>query len=388
MTQIPLFEADETEEEAKVDKALTAPIVVEKSDTVFGSDDWRYFYISEPKSRFEALRYILLPRLFTLVNHAIALIRGIYAVDALADSAVAFSPQPRKRREKEVDFFYELCSAGLGSRRTQNKWIAVERKNGDPVQILPYRFEFILDADGLGIQLSNYWVKGMSMSSYRMAFDFLLANESRIHHLLHFAEAKPNFDWRDSGGPLVDSRVLFERLIKRGRPHYDLISVHRIGYPIGVDKAWQAIITFMALFPIYWAYLEIAMGREPSFCMLYDRLQQWATQKLHGPTWRSACSSDELGDGNPVDQEIAQALQSMAHERVLVVPNVRWQVFQRDGFKCRSCGRSADDGAVLQIDHIEPKSWGGPDVFANYQTLCRECNLGKSNRSNESFLDN
>ncbi len=60
---------------------------------------------------------------------------------------------------------------------------------------------------------------------------------------------------------------------------------------------------------------------------------------------------------------------------------MRYKVLKRDRFMCRSCGSSpADDKRVkLEIDHIIPWSKGGETVISNLQTLCRKCNLGKSN---------
>ena len=60
---------------------------------------------------------------------------------------------------------------------------------------------------------------------------------------------------------------------------------------------------------------------------------------------------------------------------------IRWQVFERDNFKCVACGASQKDGAILHVDHIIPRSKGGTDTMENYQTLCQKCNIGKSNKS-------
>lgn len=60
---------------------------------------------------------------------------------------------------------------------------------------------------------------------------------------------------------------------------------------------------------------------------------------------------------------------------------LRFLVMQRDNFKCCMCGRSPANtpNLVLHVDHIKPWSKGGETVFENLQTLCSDCNLGKSN---------
>jgi len=62
--------------------------------------------------------------------------------------------------------------------------------------------------------------------------------------------------------------------------------------------------------------------------------------------------------------------------------SVRLEVLSRDKFRCVFCGKSpaTDIGTKLHIDHIEPFSKGGKSTLENLQTLCEECNLGKSDR--------
>jgi len=59
----------------------------------------------------------------------------------------------------------------------------------------------------------------------------------------------------------------------------------------------------------------------------------------------------------------------------------RFRVMKRDNFSCRACGASPafSPGIALHIDHIIPWSRGGDTVDENLQTLCEQCNLGKSN---------
>ena len=59
---------------------------------------------------------------------------------------------------------------------------------------------------------------------------------------------------------------------------------------------------------------------------------------------------------------------------------LRFRVMLRDNFRCRSCGRSPAThvGVVLHVDHVEPWAKNGPTTYENLQTLCSDCNLGKS----------
>ena len=56
---------------------------------------------------------------------------------------------------------------------------------------------------------------------------------------------------------------------------------------------------------------------------------------------------------------------------------LRYQVLQRDKFHCVLCGRSAVDGTILVIDHINPVVKGGNNAIDNLRTVCRACNHGK-----------
>jgi hypothetical protein len=59
---------------------------------------------------------------------------------------------------------------------------------------------------------------------------------------------------------------------------------------------------------------------------------------------------------------------------------LRFLAFQRDGFRCRACGRSPanEPGTKLHVDHIVPWASGGETTLDNLQCLCERCNGGKS----------
>lgn len=66
-------------------------------------------------------------------------------------------------------------------------------------------------------------------------------------------------------------------------------------------------------------------------------------------------------------------------QRSKINDSIRFEVFRRDGYRCKICGMSpeADPEVTLHVDHIIPVSLGGISEIENLQTLCSSCNMGK-----------
>jgi 5-methylcytosine-specific restriction endonuclease McrA len=59
----------------------------------------------------------------------------------------------------------------------------------------------------------------------------------------------------------------------------------------------------------------------------------------------------------------------------------RFEIFERDKFKCCYCGRTPyEDNIKLVIEHIYPRFKGGSNNLYNVITSCHECNLEKYGR--------
>lgn len=63
--------------------------------------------------------------------------------------------------------------------------------------------------------------------------------------------------------------------------------------------------------------------------------------------------------------------------RVSISKRVRFEVFKRDDFTCRYCGRHPPD-VLLEVDHIIPVAEGGTNDEENLATACFDCNRGKA----------
>jgi 5-methylcytosine-specific restriction endonuclease McrA len=53
----------------------------------------------------------------------------------------------------------------------------------------------------------------------------------------------------------------------------------------------------------------------------------------------------------------------------------RRAVFARDGHRCQYCGAAAEN-----LDHVVPRSKGGPHTWENVVAACRPCNTRKEDR--------
>lgn len=95
---------------------------------------------------------------------------------------------------------------------------------------------------------------------------------------------------------------------------------------------------------------------------------------------------DELIENHPNDSlsETNEPIKTHLHKTSRTISwRLRFLVMRRDDFKCCIDGKSpaTHPGTILQVDHIHPWSKGGETVMENLQTLCEQCNIGKSNLS-------
>ncbi len=59
---------------------------------------------------------------------------------------------------------------------------------------------------------------------------------------------------------------------------------------------------------------------------------------------------------------------------------LRFEIFARDGFKCRYCGRESSE-VQLVLDHVTPVCQGGETTPENLITSCFDCNAGKAGKT-------
>jgi len=60
-------------------------------------------------------------------------------------------------------------------------------------------------------------------------------------------------------------------------------------------------------------------------------------------------------------------------------------VLKRDKYRCRYCN-CALSKFYATLDHVIPRSKGGPDLFTNLAACCPDCNYAKDDKSAVQFL--
>ena len=81
----------------------------------------------------------------------------------------------------------------------------------------------------------------------------------------------------------------------------------------------------------------------------------------------------------------AKAKQALASSKSAVFfesvawKELRYKALLKHGRKCACCGATPETGAIMQVDHIKPRSRYPRLALSidNLQVLCKDCNQGK-----------
>tara|TARA_R100000081_G_C4738059_1_gene127278 strand:- start:217 stop:729 length:513 start_codon:yes stop_codon:yes gene_type:complete len=74
-------------------------------------------------------------------------------------------------------------------------------------------------------------------------------------------------------------------------------------------------------------------------------------------------------------------LKSYVRKHEFVLSCTRRNVYSRDNYTCQYCSYVANSKFELTLDHVVPKSRGGPKTWDNIVTSCHKCNTKKAART-------
>ncbi len=146
--------------------------------------------------------------------------------------------------------------------------------------------------------------------------------------------------------------------------------LHR--HTLVLNRNWQAINVISVARSLSMVFSESARVVHPV-----------SYQLLNWEDW----SHLQPGDDEPCVRAATQrfcvpeviALNQYDRVPVAAVTFSRRNIFKRDRFSCQYCGRQPIAGE-LTIDHVVPRSQGGPSTWENCVLACVNCNHVKGNR--------
>lgn len=352
-------------------------------ELIFDESDRNLFQVDDVQLRADAIKYSILPRMHQLINYIISLINKVYDLNPLEDSHISAYPNFRtSRRKNALSHLYENAFVSLHGKVTKNKWLELKRKDGGTVQFMPIRFAISIDENGGSIYLENWRMK-LSKKSYAKFYEFNIEYENMLHRLCHDSHLRPFVACGRDCKPFSTYREHYEFMIENSIYDIPYFVSYVFPFPLtfgghiySLDKL---IDSYLQFFPVYDSYLQICMGKPVRFEKLIDKLNEWEYDNLSFEESELSKNSIPVKNAALPKEEAAKIMEAAA-ERIRVMPAIRWQVFQRDNWKCVACGKSAANDVILHVDHIIPRSKGGQDEMDNYQTLCSVCNIGKSNK--------
>lgn len=142
----------------------------------------------------------------------------------------------------------------------------------------------------------------------------------------------------------------------------------------------------------------VGLGRQPKYVEMKFPLSKYTstTYEKYFGRWNSALekfidyinSDDETIEEQQTDkndQPEDLKIKRIHKTKREISDRMRFRILMRDGFTCKSCGRSPvkELDVELHIDHILPWSKGGETIPENLETKCKQCNLGKGNAFNK-----
>jgi len=337
------------------------------NEVIFEDRDTEIFNIPDTKTRLSTLQNYFFPRLETLLRYTLDVVALVYDVNPYERMTFSHSPSHRDKAKENKD--YGFVHIGVVAKRGK-KPLKIIKRNGQPFFLHTTYLTFKVFPSGTIHAELMPFRQGVD-DAYVARISQLVAKYSEVLmpllsavHTSH-TTYNPEFEVLPLHQAIVPEEV--------GSDAIRLISP-KYYFPVSPGRGLsELIIAFILLYALAELFICIGEGREPQ---LENRLEQFKEFYLAFKNTENDIETEESEEEDFDSSEMPE-LDSDSFVRA----GKWWTVLARDKWKCLSCGRSArEDGVLLEVDHIIPRSKGGSDDMSNLQTLCKKCNIGKSNR--------
>jgi len=337
------------------------------NEVIFEERDTQIFNIPDTKTRLSTLQNYFFPRLETLLRYTLDVVALVYDVNPYERMTFAYSPSHRDKAKENKD--YGFVHIGIIAKRG-DKPLKILKRNGQPFFLHPTYLTFKVFPSGTIYAELMPFRQGVD-DAYVARISQLVAKYSDVLmpllsavHISH-TTYNPEFEVLPLHKAIVPEEITAYGIRLISPTYY---------FPVSLGRGlYELIIAFILLYALAESFICIGEGREPQ---LENRLEQFKEFYVDLKNAENDIETEESEEEDFDSSEIPE-LDSYSFVRA----GKWWGVLARDKWKCLSCGRSSkEDGVLLEVDHIIPRSKGGSDDMSNLQTLCKKCNIGKSNR--------
>lgn len=329
---------------------------------VFELKDTEIFKIPDTKTRISTVQNYFFPRLEILLRESLELIKEIYGVNPYEKMTFVYYPSNRKNASENRDFHF--VHIGLSGKRRTDRDLKFKRRDGKPFQHHPTYLTYNIYFDG-SIRVEFLPFRQYVSSEFIDAVGRLYAE--------NFAALSSVFGLHQITHDRVTQFVDVENAFvgKRNDVNFNFFFSPTYYFPASLDRGlWNLMLCFAAFYPLLDSFNSLGEGESPHLSEMLAKLKEWHLS--FKPDEETSEPTEE--NAEPLD---LPELDSYNFVRA----GLWWSVLARDNWTCCSCGRSSkEEGITLEVDHILPRSKGGSNDVDNLQTLCKKCNIGKSNK--------
>jgi len=332
-------------------------------DVVLELKDIEIFKIPDTKTRIATVQNYFFPRLEILLRFTLEMIREIYDVNPYEKMTFVYYPSNRPTARENQDFHW--VHIGLSGKRMVSRELKFKRRDGKAFRLHPTYLTYIIDFEG-SIHVEFLPFRQYVSSEFISAVaDLYKENHDALSPIFNLHQIS-----HDRNSDLVDLKDAF--VGEKEEVNTNFFYSPTYYFPVSMDRGlWRSILCFTALYPLLDAFNALGEGETPRLPEMLDKLKAW-----HLAYEPDDENEEELQEEH-VEVHNVPELESYTYVRA----GTWWRVLARDNWTCRSCGRSSkEEGITLEVDHIVPRSKGGSDDIGNLQTLCKKCNIGKSNK--------
>lgn len=340
---------------------------------IFEERDTQIFNIPDTKTKLSTLQNYFFPRLEILLRFSLEVVTQVYGVNPYERMTFVYCPSHRAKAKENKDV--ETVHIGVAAKRG-NRPLKIVKANGNPFFFHPVYLTFKVLPDGaIYTELLPFRQAVDDMYVAKIS-DFVQKYSDLLMPLLSLAHISYTSD------------ISYCELL----PLYQALSPEEVGifgiklvspryyFPVSFSRGiYELVLAFVVLYALAESFICIGEGLEPKIERLIELFRAW-----YVAIEDSSCNEKEtVNESECFEPSIMPDFDSYSFVRA----GKWWSILARDQWKCLSCGRSAQvDGVLLEVDHIVPRSKGGTDDVSNLQTLCKKCNVGKSNRDSTNLF--